>query len=42
MYHKKTNAFNSGFPASVKEVVLSGLTRQNVFSKHLIAKIMKK
>ncbi len=27
MFLKKASAFNAGFPASVKEVVLSGLTK---------------
>ena len=40
---QKANAFNSGFPASVKEVVLSGLTKtKRLFQTFNEAKIMKK
>ena len=32
----KATAFNAGFPASVKEVVLSGLTKTKSYFKNLI------
>ena len=39
---QKASAFNAGFPASVKEVVLSGLTKTKNYFKDLIKMTIKK
>ena len=38
---QKASAFNAGFPASVKEVVLSGLTKTKKYFKDSIKVIIK-
>ena len=38
---QKASAFNAGFPASVKEVVLSGLTKTKNYFKDLIKMTIK-